>query len=272
MCQLIHRALRPQFFSITFETGHTTSTASIVHTVSLKPGVPTPSSLRALVNRCKSGCPWTVWACTTTASYHLGDLAVALAIKLVTGGTRGAAFCGVRCAFIVGFGGCILLLFSAQSADTCSASAPSTASTTALTTPPGLLPFFLSVLVDHPIQLAESTAFLYLFGMFFFLKSPSLLIRFFLLPFRFRHRLLLFLLLGLLSLLFQPLPCCEASCSALEVCATFLLLPRLCIEQIVDFQVLSCHQNCMDIRCFGFSPRCRQLRFQRDYCREQRHA
>ncbi|KAJ7869318.1 hypothetical protein B0H14DRAFT_3580644 [Mycena olivaceomarginata] len=170
----------------------------------------------ALVNRCKSGCPWTVWACTTTASYHLGDLAVALAIKLVTGGTCGAAFCSVRCVFIVGIGGYILLLFSARSADTCSPSAPSTASTTAPTTPPGLLPLFSSVLVDHPIQLTESTAFLYLFGTFFFLKSPSLLIRFFLLPFRFRHRLLLFLLPGLLPLLFQPLPCCEASCSALE--------------------------------------------------------
>ncbi|KAJ7681461.1 hypothetical protein B0H14DRAFT_3535702 [Mycena olivaceomarginata] len=99
----------------------------------------------------------------TTASYHLGDLAVALAIKLVTGGTREAAFCGVRCVFIVGIGGCILLLFSARSADNCSPSAPSTTSTTAPTPPPGLLPLFSSVLVDHPIRLAESTVFLYLF-------------------------------------------------------------------------------------------------------------
>src|SRR4051812_47604788 len=46
MYQLIHRVLQPQFFSVTFETGHTTSTVSIVHTASLKPGVLTPSSLR----------------------------------------------------------------------------------------------------------------------------------------------------------------------------------------------------------------------------------
>jgi hypothetical protein len=61
-------------------------------------------------------------------------------------------------------------------------------------------------------------------------------------------------------------------CSALEVCATFLLLPRLCIEQILDFQVLSCHQNCMGIHCFSFSPCCRQLHFQRGYCREEHRA